>query len=64
MDQKKQPEDQQRQPEDQQRQPEERHREIASFVEETKDTPGMALDPALERAGIDSWRAAVPGPTT
>ena len=56
MDQKKQPEaDQQRQ---------ERHRELASFVEETKHTPGMAIDPALEQAGIDSWRAADAGPTT
>ena len=55
MDQKKQPEaDQRRQ---------ERHREIAAFVEETKGTPGVALDPALERAGIASWRAADPGPT-
>lgn len=56
MDRKKQPEaDQQRQ---------ERHREIASFVEETKGTPGVAIDPAFEKAGIDSWRAADPGPTT
>lgn len=54
----------QKKPEDQQRQRQERHREIASFVEETKGTPGVAIDRDFEKAGVESWRAAVPGPTT
>ena len=37
-----------------------RHDEIAAYVDETKGTPGVALDPSLEEAGIASWRAADP----
>ena len=47
---------------DQQRQ--QRHREIALYVGACSSTPDMALDPAFEEAGIASWRAADPGPTT
>lgn len=37
-----------------------RHDDIAAYVDATKDTPGVALDPSLEEAGIASWRAADP----
>lgn len=39
-----------------------RHDDIAAYVDDTKDTPGVALDPALEEAGLASWRAADPNP--